>query len=141
MKKIVFLSIFLLTSNFVIAQNQSKVFKVNGIEVYILAEPVREYEVVDTGGKGVVWGSFITGGLINESIATKVSKYIKKLLKSYKDEEVDFDAVVYSNGKQMTSIRFTEEKTEENDRVATVQKVEEEQKQEEGKDKKHVKLV
>ena len=124
MRKIYITIAFLLATNFIITQLKARIFKVNGIEVYILAEPEREYEVVDTGGKGVVWGSFITAGLINESISTKVSKYIKKLVKSYNGAELDFDAVVYSNGKQMVSIKFTDEKTDENDRVATVQKIE-----------------
>lgn len=124
MKKIAFTIVLLLVCNILTAQLKSKVFKVNGVEVYILAEPVREYEVIETGGKGVVWGSFITGGLINESISAKVSKYVKKLIKSYEGGELDFDAVIYSNGKQMSSIRFTDEKTEENDRIAIVQKIE-----------------
>jgi|TARA_B110001469_G_C9533411_1_gene265105 hypothetical protein len=106
------------------AQQKSKVQKVNGIEVYLLAEPVREYETLKSGGKGIQWGSAITGGLINESIAKKVTKYIKKLAKEYKDENIDFDAIIYTNGKQMTAIKFTDEKTDENDRIAIVQKIE-----------------
>ena len=89
-----------------------------------MAEPEREYETLKVGGKGIQWGSAITGGLINESIATKVSKYIKKLAKQYKDENIQFDAVVYTKGKQMTAIKFTEEKTPENDRIAVIQKIE-----------------
>lgn len=106
------------------AQQRSKVQKVNGIEVYILAEPIREYETLKSSGKGIQWSSFITGGLINESIATKVTKYIKKLTKQYEDENIRFDAIIYTNGKQMTAIRFTDQKTKENERIATVQKIE-----------------
>ena len=106
------------------AQQKSKVQEVNGIEVYLLAEPLREYETLKSGGKGIQWGSAITGGLINESIATKVTKYIKKLAKEYKYENIGFDAIIYTNGKQMTAIKFTDEKTDENDRIAIVQKIE-----------------
>jgi hypothetical protein len=106
------------------AQQKSKVQKVNGIEVYLLAEPVREYETLKTGGKGIQWGSAFTGGLINESIATKVTKYIKKLAQEYKEKNIDFDAIIYTNGKQMTAIKFTDEKTDDNDKVAIVQKIE-----------------
>ncbi len=105
------------------AQYKSKVNKVNGVEVYILAEPVREYEVVNNTGKGIQWGSFITSGLINESISTKISKYLRKLLKSFKKENIEFDAIIYSSGKNMTAIKFTEEKTPENDRIAEVTKL------------------
>lgn len=123
MRKLLSILVLFITLNSV-AQIKAKVQKVNGIEVYLLAEPVREYEPLKGGGKGIQWGSAITGGLINESIATKVSKYIKKLAKQYKDENIQFDAVVYTNGKQMTAIKFTDEKTTENDRIGVVQKIE-----------------
>lgn len=123
MRKLLSILVLFITLNSV-AQIKAKVQKVNGIEVYLLAEPVREYETLKGGGKGIQWGSAITGGLINESIATKVSKYIKKLAKQYKEENIKFDAVVYTNGKQMTAIKFTDEKTAENDRIAVVQKIE-----------------
>lgn len=123
MRKVLSILVLFITLNSV-SQIKSKVQKVNGIEVYLLAEPEREYETLKVGGKGIQWGSAITGGLINESIATKVSKYIKKLAKQYKDENIQFDAVVYTKGKQMTAIKFTEEKTPENDRIAVIQKIE-----------------
>lgn len=123
MKKVL-LGLVLLVAMNCFAQQKSKVQKVNGIEVYLLAEPIREYETLKSGGKGIQWGSAITGGLINESIATKVTKYIKKLAKEYKDKNIEFDAIIYSNGKQMTAIKFTDEKTDENDRIAIVQKIE-----------------
>jgi hypothetical protein len=121
-KNILSLLIFIISLN-LFAQLKSKVYKVNGIEVYILAEPVREYEVIKSKGKGIQWGSFITGGLINESISTKVTKYIKRLNKAYKEANIQYDAVIYSNGKQMNAIRFTDEKNDENDRVAIVNKI------------------
>ncbi len=123
MKKALLVIVLLVGIN-CFAQEKAKVQKVNGIEVYLLAEPVRAYEPVKTTGKGIQWGSAITGGLINESISTKVAKYIKRLVKQYEEEDVDFDAVIYSNGKQMTAIKFTEEKTAENDQIATVQRIE-----------------
>jgi len=123
MRKILSVLVLIIAINS-FAQQKSKVQKVNGIEVYLLAEPVREYETLKTGGKGIQWGSAITGGLINESIATKVTKYIKKLAQEYKEKNIDFDAIIYTNGKQMTAIKFTDKKTDENDRVAIVQKIE-----------------
>ena len=117
------LAVCLLCINTAFSQLKAKVSKVNGIEVYILSEPLRNYEVVNNGGKGIQWGSFITGGLINESISTKISKYIRKLLKGYKKEGIKFDAVVYSNGKNMTAIKFTEPATKENNRIAEITKI------------------
>lgn len=122
-KTFLLLAALLLLGTTCYGQLKSKVQKVNGIEVYILAEPVREYEVVKGSGKGIQWGSFVTGGLINESISTKISKYIKRLTKDFKEKGIAFDGVIYSNGKQMNAIKFTDKKTEDNDRVATVHKI------------------
>jgi len=122
MKKL-FLLILMCVGINCFAQLKAKVNKVNGIEVYLLAEPVREYETLKVSGKGVQWGSAITGGLINESISTKVTKYIKKLSKKFEEENITFDAIIYSSGKQMTAIKFTDKKTDENNRIATVNKI------------------
>ncbi len=91
--------------------------------MYLLSEPVREYQIVKGSGKGIQWGSFVTGGLINESISTKVTKYIKKLTQDFNEKGVEFDAVIYSNGKQMNAIKFIDTKTPENDKIAIVQKI------------------
>lgn len=123
MKKIILFLFTIIISTSINAQLKSKVQKINGIEVYILAEPVREYEVVSGSGKGIQWGSFITGGLINESISTKITKYIRKLSKKFNEDGIKFDAIIYSNGKHMSAIKFTEPKTKENNGIAIVNKV------------------
>lgn len=120
MRKLLVLLTFIIAINVSAQQLKAKVQKVNGTEVYLLAEPVREYKVLKDGGKGIQWGSYVTGGLINESIATRVSKYIKNLRKKHSD----FDAIIYSNGKRMSAIKFTDQKTPENDGIATIQKIE-----------------
>lgn len=103
------------------AQQKAKVQKINEIEVYLLAEPIREYKTLKSSGKGIQWGSVITGGLINESIATKVTQYCKKIANKYKKQNIDIDGIIYSKGKKMTAIKFTDDKTDKNDRIATVQ--------------------
>lgn len=123
MRKVVSILVLFIALNS-IAQEKAKVQKVNGIEVYLLSEPVRKYEILNTAGKGIQWGSAFTGGIVNESIATRVSKYIIKLGEGYKDGDVKFDAIVYTNGKQMTAIKFTDKKTSKNDRISVVQEIE-----------------
>ncbi|WP_457611308.1 hypothetical protein [Lutibacter sp.] len=122
MRKII-LIVALLVTTIAISQRKAKVHNVNGIEVYILAEPVRNYEIVNTAKNSIKWGSYITGGLINQSISTKVSKFIKTLLKDYTQEGITFDAILYTSGKNMTAIRFTEEATTNNKGIATVHKL------------------
>ena len=122
MKKHLFILI-LATTITSFAQQKATVNKVNGIEVYLLAEPVRTYEIVDIKNKGIQWGSFITGGLINASISTKVTRYINRLIKEYEHKTIPFDAILYSNGKQMSAIKFTDEATTETKGIAVVQKI------------------
>ncbi len=122
MRKIILLTALLVTT-IAISQRKAKVHNINGIEVYILAEPVRNYEIVNTAKNSIKWGSYITGGLINQSISTKVSKFIKKLLKDYTQENITFDAILYTSGKNMTAIRFTEEATTNNKGIATIHKL------------------
>jgi len=122
MKKIILIATLLVVTN-AMSQRKAKVHTLNGIEVYILAQPVRDYEIITTAKNSVKWGSYITGGLINESISTKVSKFVKKLLKEYTEEGIKFDAILYNSGKNMTAIKFTDEATKENKGIATVQRL------------------
>jgi len=124
MRKITLLIAILTITNFYGQKNNlAKVNKVNGVEAYILSEPLRDYEVVMGGDNKIQWGSFVTGGIINSSIETRVSKFIKTLQEQSKEEGIKFDAVVYTDGKNISAIKFTEEKTDENERMAEVQKM------------------
>lgn len=122
MKKLFILTLFFISS-FGFSQNLARVSKVNGIEVYILCEPVRKYEVVIGKGNSLQWSSFLTGGIINESVATKVSKFVKGVIEKAKEEKIEFDAIVYTNGKTVSAIKFTDTVTAETDRIAEVQKI------------------
>ena len=125
MRKITLLFALIFTVNFY-AQDVplAKVKKVNGIEVYILSEPLRDYEVVLGGRNKLQWGSFLTGGLFVPAIDDKISKFIKAVQEKAEEEGVKFDAIVYTDGRNVSAIKFTEEKTDENDRMAEVQKLE-----------------
>jgi hypothetical protein len=125
MKKITFLLIALFYAGISFSQSDlAKVAKVNGIEVYILNEPLRKYEVAFNKKKGVQWSSFLTGGFINASISTKITRYIDRLQKESKETGEKFDAIVYTNGKNVTAIRFTDSSDSDKSGLATVQKSE-----------------
>ena len=124
MKKITYLIVFVFITNLSFSQkNIAKVAKVNGIEVYMLNEPLREYEVAFNKQKGLQWSSFLTGGLINASISTKISRYIARLLKESQSTGETFDAILYTNGKNVTAIRFTNPNDKDKAGLATVQKI------------------
>lgn len=105
------------------SQNLAKVQKVNGKEVYILSEPIRPYEVVMGKGNSLKWSSFLTGGLINESVSTKAASFVNHVKKEAEKESIDFDAIVYTNGKKVIAVKFTDAATPETDRIAEVQKM------------------
>ncbi len=97
----------------------ARVNKVQGIEVYILSEPVRDYEVISDVGTGLSTTSAITGGLVNESIADKISNFVRKAMK----QNSRIDAVVYSSGKRIVGIRFKDKPTPATKGIGRVKKI------------------
>ena len=83
----------------------ARVRKVNGVEAYILCEPVRAYEVVVDAGTGLKAESLLTGGLINKSISGRVEQFVRNIMK----QNSRVDAVVYTAGKRITGIKFTDD--------------------------------
>jgi hypothetical protein len=86
------------------ATNLARVKRVNGIEAYILCEPVRPYEVVVDAGTGLKAESLLTGGLVNKSIAGRVEQFVRNILK----QNAKVDAVVYTAGKRIVGVIFTD---------------------------------
>lgn len=107
----------------VFAQKQeglAKVQRLDGVEAYILSEPLREYETVTSVTTGVKAESILTGGLINESISDKVLQFIRRARK----QGASFDAVMYSGGKNLVTIRFTDISSKTNKGIGKVRKLE-----------------
>ncbi|MFY0594603.1 hypothetical protein [Roseivirga sp.] len=113
MKIITTIATLILITQLTIAQegnDYARVSKVNGIPVYIFNEPLNDYDVVASRGTGGKAGSLLTGGLVNEGISGKVSQYVKRLTKlSKKKKGFEFDAILYSSGKQAIAIKFKED--------------------------------
>ncbi|MDO9036806.1 MAG: hypothetical protein Q7U59_00480, partial [Lutibacter sp.] len=97
----------------------ARVNKVNGVEVYVMSEPLRDYETVSDVGTGLKAESLLTGGIINKSISERISQFVHKA----KKENEDIDAVIYSNGKRVIGIKFKTEGTMENIGIARVTKI------------------
>lgn len=126
MKKTIILIVFtfLFTSNsFAQKKYFAEVYIVNGVEAYILNEPVRPYEIVYGKGQGINWSSAITGGLINSSISTKVGKFIKSVVKKAEKDGKTIDAIIYTSGKNVTAVKFTDEPTEETKQKAKIHRL------------------
>lgn len=123
MKNIILLMTFLLCATGIsLAQNEeslAKVRKINGVEAYILCEPLREYEVVVDAGTGIKAESLLTGGLVNKTISDRVEQFIRRVTK----ENGRVDAVIYSAGKRIVGVQFTDEGTSETKGHAKVSRV------------------
>jgi ribosomal protein L25 (general stress protein Ctc) len=123
MKKLILFPFVLLIAFQCFAQknkNLARVQRLDGVEVYILAEPMREYETMTSVTTGVKAESILTGGLFNESITDKVLQYIRRARK----QGAVFDAVLYSGGKSIVTIRFTDNPSEKTKGIARVRQLE-----------------
>jgi hypothetical protein len=120
------LSVLLLTAMVVSVHAQNKankdlarVRKVNGVEAYILCEPLRPYEVVVDAGTGIKAESLLTAGLINKTISGRVEQFVRNVSK----QNPKIDAVVYAAGKRIAGIIFTDKGSASTRGVGRVSKV------------------
>lgn len=97
----------------------ARVQRLDGVEVYILSEPIRDYEIVASVQTGIKAESILTGGLFNESITDKVLQYIRRARK----QGSIFDAVLYSGGKSIITIKFLTPSNSNNRNVARVRDI------------------
>ncbi|MFC5408355.1 hypothetical protein ACFPMF_03485 [Larkinella bovis] len=90
-----------------LAQSNARVDKIQGVETYIMCEPLRPYETVfeiETGAKAA---SLLTGGVVNEGVSDKASQFVRRAVKDGKKENKAFDAVLISGSKTAVAIKFT----------------------------------
>jgi hypothetical protein len=97
----------------------ARVRKVNGVEAYILCEPLRDYDVLVDAGTGIKAESVLTGGLINKSISDRVEQFVRKVTK----ENGKIDAVIYSTGKRIIGIAFKDAGNAKTKGIGRVSKV------------------
>ena len=76
----------------------ARVQKIEGIEVYVMSEPLREYEVV---GDVSVYDT----GFGEQYVDDWMNKYVKKAKKLVEDGK-QVDAIIYTNGKKATAVKF-----------------------------------
>lgn len=98
----------------------ARVRRIDGVEAYILCEPVRDYTTLVDAGTGLKTESLLTGGIVNKSIADRVEQFIRKITK----ENARVDAVIYSAGKRIVGVQFTDKATPETKEIGRVSKVE-----------------
>ena len=101
----------------------AKVQVVDGKQVFILNEPIREYIIVDSVRTGIKISSLLTRGLLNENINDKATQFTRRAHRKFSKEGLAFDAILYQDGKFAQAIRFTEPATVENNGVAEINSI------------------
>lgn len=97
----------------------ARVKKVNGLEVYVMNEPLQAYDVVVDVTTGLKAESVLTGGLVNKSISGRISQFVNRV----KKENPNVDAVIYASGKRIIGVKFKGEILESNKGLARVNKM------------------
>lgn len=80
--------------------------KIEGVEIYILCEPAKEYEVLNSKKGGLKMKSVITGGLVNNTIEEDVAQFVNKLVKDAASDNERIDGILYGAGKSAAGIKF-----------------------------------
>ena len=104
----------------------ARVNKMEGIEIYFMSEPLRKYvKVNESDGLlgNVSVKSLGSGGLSTPTIEEKAQRLIKNTVNSANREGKQIDAIIYSGGKMLTGVKFTEPATIQNEGIAKVMKI------------------
>ncbi|GAA4450358.1 hypothetical protein GCM10023189_10860 [Nibrella saemangeumensis] len=118
--------LFVATLCSVFAQDNSgvaRVEKIQGVETYVMSEPLREYDVAFKVETGLKMASLATGGVVNEGVSDKAEQFIRHAVKQGKKDNKEFDAVLISGSKTAVAIKFKTQATEQNKGLARVKKV------------------
>ena len=126
MKKICYLvAIICFHTSMTTAQRPSlaRVQQINGVEVYILSEPLRQYEVITQKSDYLQPITLLTGGRKDETIEEKVTSLVSKIKRAAGKQHQTIDAVIYTDGRGAVGVKFTDNANKENSRIAQVQKI------------------
>jgi hypothetical protein len=80
----------------------ARVSKIDGIEVYLMSEPIKPYEVIDDLGSGLQFGSSLSTVTIDEL----TQHYVEAAKKVGKKKDKTVDAVIYTSGKKAVAVKW-----------------------------------
>ena len=96
----IILSIAATTDN---EKDVARVQKINGKMVFVMCEPLQEYEVVETVNTTV--SSLLAG---QQSISAQVKEMVNKAIQREKKGKYSFDAILTADGNDAVLIKFKE---------------------------------
>lgn len=85
----------------------AKVNKLEGIEVYVMNEPMADYETIIDVNTGLKAKSYLSGGLVNNSIEEDMAQYVRKTIREAEEAKKEKpEAVVYTGGKRAIGVKL-----------------------------------
>ena len=104
----------------------ARVNKLEGVEVYFMSEPLRHYVKVNESD-GLLGNVSVkalgSGGLSTPTIEEKAQRLVKNTVTMAGKDGKQIDAVIYSGGKYLIGIKFTEAPTPQNEGIGRVRKI------------------
>ncbi len=103
-----------------------RVTKIEGVEVYFMAEPLRKYvKVIESDGLlgNVSVKSLASGGMSTPTIAEKAQRLIKNTVNTAAKDGKQIDAVIYSGGKYVIGVKFVEAPGPSTEGISRVKKI------------------
>ncbi len=99
--------------------SQAEVQQLGGKEIYLLSEPLADYEIVASVKTGPKLTSLLTRGVYNEHVNDKATQFVNRAIRKLDRKSIEFDALVYNDGKSINAVKFNEESLG----IANVQKI------------------
>jgi DNA-binding FrmR family transcriptional regulator len=85
----------------------ARVNKLEGLEVYVMNEPLQDYETVIDVNTGLKAKSYMTGGLVNNSIEEDMAQYVRRTIKESDEAKKEKpEAVIYTGGKRAIGVKL-----------------------------------
>lgn len=85
----------------------AKVNKLEGLEVYVMNEPLQDYETIIDVNTGLKAKSYLSGGLVNNSIEEDMAQYVRKTIREAEEAKKEKpEAVVYTGGKRAIGVKL-----------------------------------
>jgi hypothetical protein len=115
MKKLLCTLVAFTMATFLLAQETKKglaiVNKRKGVEIYVMCEPVRDYEVTGEVTKEDLgsWLTAATGNQDNRTVGQMIDTLINNANRKAKKKKLQFDAILTEDGQTGTLIKFKPE--------------------------------
>ncbi|MDO1451141.1 hypothetical protein Q0590_33010 [Rhodocytophaga aerolata] len=85
----------------------AKVNKLEGLEVYVMSEPMEDYETIIDVNTGLKAKSYLSGGLVNNSIEEDMAQYVRRTIREAEEAKKEKpEAVVYTGGKRAIGVKL-----------------------------------